>query len=75
MARAEIRLADVDPKGNMKPAQLFNFVRRRLREVLSKKAAPATKASKLKRLNAETAKKAVEGVKKTANGHANGAAK
>ncbi|MDR2302116.1 MAG: DHH family phosphoesterase [Deltaproteobacteria bacterium] len=40
MARAEMPLSAVDPKGTMKPAQLFNFARRRLREALAKKADP-----------------------------------
>jgi nanoRNase/pAp phosphatase (c-di-AMP/oligoRNAs hydrolase) len=50
-ARAETRLNDVDPKGAMKPARLFNFVRRRVRDVLAKKAALATEASRKKRSN------------------------
>ncbi|MDR1051535.1 MAG: phosphoesterase [Deltaproteobacteria bacterium] len=37
MARAEMELDKVDPRGAMKPQQLQNFVRRRLREGLSKK--------------------------------------
>ncbi|MDR2387640.1 MAG: DHH family phosphoesterase [Deltaproteobacteria bacterium] len=38
MARAEMPLSAIDPKGSMKPLQLFHFVGRRLREVLAKKA-------------------------------------
>jgi nanoRNase/pAp phosphatase (c-di-AMP/oligoRNAs hydrolase) len=42
MARAEMELSKIDPHGTMNPQQLFNFVRRHLREVLAKKSAAAT---------------------------------
>ncbi|MDR1677046.1 MAG: DHH family phosphoesterase [Deltaproteobacteria bacterium] len=54
MARAEIKLADLDPKNSMKPTQLFNFVRRRLKEALAKKTGPDAEAPKKHRPPSET---------------------
>jgi nanoRNase/pAp phosphatase (c-di-AMP/oligoRNAs hydrolase) len=49
MARAEIEMTRVDPKGVMKPPQIFNFVRRRLREALARKAEAGALAAKKRR--------------------------
>jgi nanoRNase/pAp phosphatase (c-di-AMP/oligoRNAs hydrolase) len=59
MARAEMPLAVVDPKSSMKPAQIFNFVRRHLREVLARKSAAATAAAKMRRSTANAHHQAV----------------
>ncbi|MDR2366538.1 MAG: DHH family phosphoesterase [Deltaproteobacteria bacterium] len=45
MARAEMPLPAVDPKGTMTTAQLFGFVIRRLREALGKKSPTAEEAA------------------------------